>query len=43
MAGLAVLTVGGDGIATVSPAYVFDDAGVRRGPASEVLDERMSR
>jgi pilus assembly protein CpaF len=43
MAGLAVLTVGGDGIATVSPAYVFDDAGVRRGPASEVLDERMAR
>jgi pilus assembly protein CpaF len=43
MAGLAVLKVGADGIATVVPAYDFTDVGVQRGPAAQVLDERMSR
>ena len=43
MAGLAVLKVGADGIATVVPAYDFTDAGVQRGPAAHVLDERISR
>ncbi|HWC36134.1 MAG TPA: TadA family conjugal transfer-associated ATPase [Mycobacteriales bacterium] len=42
MAGLAVLVAGADGMATVTPAYVFDATGVRRGPAAAALDERMS-
>jgi pilus assembly protein CpaF len=43
MAGLAVLTVGADGIAVVTPAYLFTSSGVQRGPAADALDDRMSR
>jgi pilus assembly protein CpaF len=43
MAGLAVLTVGIDGIAAVTPAYIFTGAGLQRGPGADLLDERMSR
>jgi pilus assembly protein CpaF len=42
MAGLAVLAVGADGIAVVRPAYRFDATGVHRGPAADLLDDRMA-
>ncbi|HVS67199.1 MAG TPA: ATPase, T2SS/T4P/T4SS family, partial [Mycobacteriales bacterium] len=42
MAGLAVLSVGTDGLASVNAAYLFHPDGVTRGPAAEVLEARMA-
>jgi pilus assembly protein CpaF len=42
MAGLAVLVPGRDGTATVTPAYRFEELAVRRGPAAEILDDRLA-
>jgi pilus assembly protein CpaF len=43
MAGLAVLVPSGDGMSTVVPAYLFNPHGIDRGPAADVLDDRLRR
>jgi hypothetical protein len=43
MAGLGVLIATAEGLATVVPSYRFTPEEVIRGPAADVLDQRLAR